>query len=149
MRIAFLLFFTCSVTVAQTPTSLRQKYGPPISETYRVRPEIIATVTSAKTGEICQILIKPASETQEGKPALLKSQLLNDVIDELAPKAERGTYIIGTFLNMTCLPNNDCWGTEESYERLEIYRYGGTDAYRDAYIHWKRDACKSLMSTNE
>jgi hypothetical protein len=146
MRTVILLFLTCTIATAQTSASLREKYGNPSSETYRVRPDINVTVTYAKTGEVCEMLIKPASETVNGKPSLLKSQSLKDVIDELVPKDERGTFIIGTFVNLVCLPNNDCAGVDESYQRLSIFSNGSTDAHRFATIRWKRDACESPKS---
>ena len=143
MRIVILLFICCAVAAAQTSTSLREKYGNPAYESYLVRPDISVTVTYAKSGEVCEMLIKPASESENGKPAVLKSQPLDEVIDELVPKDQRGKILMGTFVNIVCLPNNDCDGTNESYERLSIFRNGSTDAERFASIHWKRDACKA------
>jgi len=112
-----------------------------------VRPDIKLTVTYAKSGDVCEMLIKPASETQNGKPSLLKSQPLNEVIDELVPKEQRGAYLMGTFVNIICLPNDDCGGTDETYQRLSIFRNGGIDAHRYASIHWKRDVCKNPVPT--
>jgi hypothetical protein len=42
------------------------------------------------------------------------------VIDKLVPKSKRGKFIIGTFLNVTCLPEDDCAGTSERYENVTI-----------------------------
>jgi hypothetical protein len=137
-----LLFLTCIVASAQTSIALRQKYGQPTSETYNVRADMVVTVSYAKTGHVCEMLIKPTSETENGKPSLLKSQPLNEVIDELVPKEERGTYLMGTFVNIIGLPNDDC-GTDESYQRLSIFRNGGTDAHRYASIHWKLEVCQA------
>jgi hypothetical protein len=143
MRVAILLLLTAMVAGAQTPNSLRQKYGQPTSETYNVRPDIKVTVTYAKTGEVCEMLIKPFSETETGTRFLLKSQPLDKVIDELVPKDQRGKYLMGTFVNMVCLPNDDCGGTDASYERVSIFRNGSIDAHRFASIHWKREMCES------
>ncbi|HZE71633.1 MAG TPA: hypothetical protein VE135_19170 [Pyrinomonadaceae bacterium] len=147
MRIAIVFFLTGVVSTAQTSSTLREKYGQPVSETYNVRPDIKLTVTYAKSGDVCEMLIKPASETQNGKPSLLKSQPLNEVIDELVPKEQRGAYLMGTFVNIICLPNDDCGGTDETYQRLSIFRNGGIDAHRYASIHWKRDVCKNPVPT--
>ena len=147
MRIAIVFLLTAVVATAQTPSTLRQKYGPPASETYNVRPDIKVTVIYAKTGDVCEMLIQPASEMPNGKPSLLKSNPLNEVIDELVPKDQRGAYLMGTFANIICLPNDDCRGTDESYERLSIFRNGGIDAHRFASIHWKRDVCQTPPST--
>jgi hypothetical protein len=152
MRIAIFFLFTALVATAQTSSTLRQKYGQPTSatykgkptsETYNVRPGVKVTVSYAKSGDVCAMLIAPLSETENGKPSLLKSQPLDDVIDELVPKDQRGTYLMGTFLNITCLPDNDCYGTNENYKRLSIYRNGSIDAYRYASIHWKHRECQT------
>jgi hypothetical protein len=52
---------------------------------------------------------------------------VNTVLDEIAPKDERGKYKMGTFLNVICLPDNDCSGVSEDYERLAITKIGSTN----------------------
>jgi hypothetical protein len=148
MRMAVFLLLVCVVATGQTSSTLRQKYGQPTSETYNVRPNIKVTVTYAKTAEICEMLIQPIAETENGKPSLLKSQPLAEVIDELVPKEQRGKYLMGTFLNIICLPNNDCFGVEENYEKVLIHRHGSTDAHPYASIHWKTHTCARLDETN-
>ena len=145
MRIAIIFLLTTVVATAQTPSTLRQKYGQPTSETYdrqpaeiyKVRPDIRVTVRYTKRGEVCSMFIGPVSETTDGKPSLLKSQPLDEVIDELVPEDQRGAYLMGTFLNITCLPNNNCYGTRQDYKRLSIVHNGSIDAYRYASIVWK------------
>src|SRR5215471_9107902 len=149
MRIAFVILLTVVVATAQTGSTLRQKYGQPISDTYdgqpveiyRVRPDIKVTVRYTKHGDVCSMFIAPLSEVTNGKPSLLKSQPLDDVIDELVPKDQRGKYLMGTFLNITCLPNNDCDGTEEDYQTVLIHKHGSVDAHPYASISWKSRAC--------
>ena len=92
--------------------------------------------------------IAPLAEATNGKPSLLKSQVLDDVIDELVPKDQRGKYIIGTFLNITCLPNNDCYGTEEDYQRVLIHKHGSIDAHPYGSISWKGRACAERANGN-
>jgi len=43
------------------------------------------------------------------------------IIDELAPNSMRGKYLIAGFVNMACLPENDCYGSSVSYEKITIY----------------------------
>ena len=144
MRVVILLLLTCGIASAQTTASeLRHKYGQPVSETYNVRPDVTVTVTYAKSGAVCELLIKPSSKSETGKPPLLKSQPLNAVIDELVPTSQRGKYLMAGFVNIFCMPDGGCEGTEESYERLTIFRNGGTDAHRFASITWKRNACEN------
>jgi hypothetical protein len=146
MAVFFLLM--CVVATGQTSSTLRQKYGQPTSENYNVRPNIKVTVTYAKTSEICEMLIQPIAETEDGKPSLLKSEPLAEVIDELVPKEQRGKYLMGTFLNIICLSKNDCFGVEEDYEKVLIHRHGSNDAYPYASIHWKTQTCGRLAKTN-
>jgi hypothetical protein len=157
MRIAIILLLIAIVATAQTSSALRQKYGQPTSgthnerptsETYNVRPDIKVTVTYTKRGDVCEMFIAPVSETKDGKPFLLKSQPLDEVIDELVPKELRGKYLMGTFLNIICLPKNDCFGVDEDYQRLTIHVHGSTDAHPYASIHWKNRTCARLAKTN-
>ena len=155
MRIAIILLLTAVVATAQTSSTLRQKYGQPTSdiyngqpvEIYKVRPDIKVTVRYTKQGDVCSMFIAPLSETTNGKPSLLKSQPLDEVIDELVPEDQRGTHIMDTFLNMTCLPNNNCYGTQQDYKQLVIVHNGSIDAYRYVSIEWKHRKCQTPAST--
>ena len=152
MKAIVIVLLTCMFVSAQSSSDLRQKYGIPISETYKVRPDVVVTVTYAKTGEVCSMVIKPqpSSTKKETSTPVLKSKLLDEVIDELVLKEKRGKYLMGTFLNIICLPDNDCAGTSENYEKLSIYRNGSIDAHRYATIDWKSSACKQRRNpTNQ
>jgi hypothetical protein len=39
----------------------------------------------------------------------------------MVPRTIRGKHLIGRFVNAACLPENDCYGTSDSYERVTIY----------------------------
>jgi hypothetical protein len=144
MRTIIVTVLSCVIIAAQTSNDLSQKYGGPLSQTFKVRPGIVVTVTHAKTGEICEMLITPQLPTSSIKSsgAVLKSKELDEVVEELVPKDQRGKFLMGSFLNLTCLPDNDCGGMEEDYERVNIYRNGGIDAHRYATVQWKDNACK-------
>ena len=43
-----------------------------------------------------------------------------------------------TFLNITCLPQNDCTGSSEDYDKLTIYYNAGKDGVNYAVIQWKK-----------
>jgi hypothetical protein len=156
MRIACIFLLTSVVAAAQTSTTLHQKYGQPTSDTYdrqpveiyKVRADIKVTVRYTKHGDICSMFIAPLSEMTNGKPSLLKSDALDEVIDELVPKGQRGKYLMGTFLNITCLPKNDCYGTEENYQRVLIHKHGSIDAHPYASISWKSRACAQRAKGN-
>lgn len=157
MRIAIILSLLAVVATAQTSSTLRQKYGQPTSatysgrptsETYNVRPDIKVTVRYTKGGDVCEMFIAPTSETKDGKPSLLKSQPLDEVIDELVPKEQRGKHLTDTFLDIICLPKNDCFGVDWNYQRLTIHVHGSTDAHPYASIYWKHRTCARLAKTN-
>jgi hypothetical protein len=154
MRIAIILLLTAVAATAQTSSTLRQKYGQPTdsetykgrptSETYKVRPDIKVSVEYTKGGDVCEMFIEPVSGTKDGKPPLLKSQPLDEVIDELAPKESRGKHLMDTFLDIVCLPRNDCFGVDWNYQKLAIHVHGSTDAHPFASIRWRHRTCAQL-----
>ena len=143
MRVALLVAIVCVTVLGQTSDDLRQKYGSPLKESYLVRPGILVTVTYSKDGQICEMMIEPQPPSTPIKSSdeRIRSIVLNEIIDELVPIKERGKHLGSSFLNLTCLPRNDCAGTGESYEKLYIYRNGGDDLHRYATIQWKNKGC--------
>jgi hypothetical protein len=71
---------------------------------------------------------------------------VDTVLDEIAPKDDRGKYKMGTFLNVICLPDNDCAGVSEDYERLAITKIGSTNEYRYVSILYHSAECRRLDS---
>jgi hypothetical protein len=109
--------------IGQSGDDLRRKYGEPSSETFVVRPGVEVTATYAADRRITELLIAPGTSG-----ALIKSRgnglsrdSVDTIIDELAPLSLRGKYVIAGFLNVTCLPANDCAGSEVTYEKVTIY----------------------------
>jgi hypothetical protein len=49
------------------------------------------------------------------------------VIDELVPLSVRGKYVVAGFINMACLPANDCAGGSRTYEKVTIYYNGAPE----------------------
>ena len=76
---------------------------------------------------------------------IMTSKARTEKIDELVPVSDRGKFVIGTFLNMTCLPLDNGVGVESAYERVTIMRIGGTDKERYARIVWKMPACRGYF----
>ena len=144
MKIAFLLLILCTTATAQSSTGLRQKYGSPVKESYLVRDSILATASYNKEGrQVCEILIEPLppSTPIKSDDQKIKSGILDELINELVPMQERGKHLMSGFLNLTCLPRDDCAGTGEDYENVYIYRNGGIDSHRYATIQWKKVGC--------
>ena len=143
MKLAVLILLGCLSVSAQSPNRLRQKYGQPIRESYLVRDHVLATVTYNQAEQVCEMVIEPLPPSTPIKSSeeKLKSRILEEVIDEVIPMKERGKLIISSFLNLRCLPSNDCEGTGDDYEKVYIYRNGGVDAHRYATIQWKNAGC--------
>jgi len=85
---------------------------------------------------------KPSSLIKSGKNTL-DTKELTEVLDEIVPTNERGKFLIGTFDNITCLPENDCQGVQGKWEKVGIYRNGGTGNEHYATIQWHREECRS------
>jgi hypothetical protein len=140
MKTLLIILLTCTAVGAQTKDDLRKKYGEPVSETFVVRSGIVVTATYAPTGQIKELLIapQPSSASIKSKPSALNYDTLREIIDDLVPRKERGKYLMGTFLNITCLPQNDCAGSSEDYEKLNIYYNAGKDGANYVVIKWKK-----------
>jgi len=107
---------------AQSREELRRKYGTPISETFIVRPGIVATATYGTGGHIVEWLISPQNtEVIKTRNKTVNRESINAILDELVPRSVRGKPLAGGFLNVTCGPANDCAGSEQRYENVTIY----------------------------
>jgi hypothetical protein len=145
MKTLFAILFICISVNAQSQEALRKKYGPPISETLTIRTGVFVTVSYAETGDVCEMIIHPQQITLDFNSPItetMQSTTLTEIIDEVVPKSQRGKLIIGTFLNIVCLPLNNCFGSMSTYERVTIMRIGGDDKERYARIRWEGRACR-------
>jgi hypothetical protein len=133
----FLLFALQGSFPADSGQSLRDRYGPPIAENFLIRPGVVALASYGESGHVCEIVVSPKRLWN----STLGSERITDIIDELLPTRERGKYVIGTFVNAMCLPTMDCVGTDETWEKADIFRNGGTGEERYVRIHWRRDEC--------
>jgi len=122
---------------ADTVQSLRNRYGPPISENFLVRPGVIATATYGASGHVCEIVVSP----QRLWNSTLASTRTTEIIDELVPPSKRGKYVIGTFLDAVCFPTMDCGGSEQTWEKVDIVYNGSTGNEHYIRIHWRRGEC--------
>ena len=113
MKALFAILFICISANAQSQEELHKRYGTPISETLSIRPGVFVTVSYAETGAVCEMIIHPQQLTSDLNSPItetMQSTTLTEVIDELVPKSQRGKLIMGTFLNIVCLPLNNCFG---------------------------------------
>ena len=139
MKLVLILLILCGGVVAQSRDDLEKKYGEPISETFLLRPGIIVTASHNSNGQITEMVIAPlVTDLIKSKGNGLKRDALKQLIDELVPLSERGTPQIGGFLNIACLPENDCYGSYDSYEKLTVYYNAGkTGNVNYVVIKWK------------
>jgi len=137
---------------AKSPESLRQRYGQPISETFLVRPGIVVSATYGTSGNICELVISPRRMEPDPNNKMMKrwpgsdpinDDVLREIAEELVPKSEWGKYIMPTFIDGICMPQNDCAGVEEDYQNVAIFRSnaGVNGASRYETIRWKRTEC--------
>jgi len=124
---------------SDTAQTLRERYGQPISETYLVKPGVVIAASYGPRGHICNIVVSPERLWN----STFDSKQLTEIIDEVAPVNERGKFLIAGFLNAFCMPTNDCFGTESTYAKVHIVRFGSTDAEHYARIEWLRDECRN------
>jgi hypothetical protein len=99
---AFVLLLQASYP-ANTSQTLRQRYGPPISENFLIRPGVVATASYGSSGHVCQIVLSP----QRLWNSTLNSVNVGDLIDEVVPVSERGKQVIAVFVDAMCFPTMD------------------------------------------
>jgi hypothetical protein len=133
--------------LSKTSETLQQQLGKPISETYIVKPGILVTVGYGPSGQTCELVISPREPDVIVRKWPGSGEIDTDVLwgieDELVPKSERGKHIMDTFLNIICLPENDCSGVESNWEKITIYRNGGGKVGPHySKIEWKREECR-------
>ena len=121
----------------QNTQALRQKYGAPISESYLVRPGVIASASYGPSGNVCEIVLSP----QRLWNSTLDSKEVNQLAEELVPTSERGKVATGGIINGAC-PTDDCSGSDYEWEKVSIVRWGGNDQIHYVTIRWHRDECK-------
>ena len=116
----------CTAVVAQSRDDLKKKYGQPVAETFLVRPGMIVTASYNSTGQVTELLIAPQlTDLIKSKSRGLRQETLKEVIDELIPLSERGRGVFGGFMNIGCMPQNDCYGSYMDYEKVIIYYNAG------------------------
>jgi len=140
LKIFIILLMLSTGIAAQSRDDLKKKYGGPISETFLLRPGIAVTASHDSSGQITELVIAPlVTDLIKSKGNGLSRDVLKNLIDELVPVSVRGIPQIGGFLNLACLPANDCYGSYESYEKLTVYYNAGKNGNVNyAVIQWKK-----------
>ena len=130
---------------AMSGGTLRQHYGQPISETFLIRPGVVATATYGPDGQTCELLIAPKQSDGLIKnwpgAETIPYETLKEVENELVPSGERGKFKIAGFDDLMCGPDNSCWGTQQQWEKIVEYSNSGKNGARYAVIQWLRKEC--------
>jgi hypothetical protein len=135
-----LLLLVVVSACAQDSATLRKTYGAPVGEVYRLGDDVMLTTSFNAEGSICGLRVE--HETHGRK---LTDAELTPLLDQVAPASARGKYIIGTFLDVVCLPDNDCDGVSELYSRMKITKMGNTNEYRYASVGYLRPDCPGAV----
>jgi hypothetical protein len=132
----FVLLLASLALSAQSGEDLKRKYGDPVSETFQVRPGVGVTIRKAKDGTVTEMLITPLNATSliASRHMTFTQAAAKSVLDDLLPSSARGKFIIGTFLDVTCLPENDCGGSSEDYENVKITYNSARTAGQVRYV---------------
>jgi hypothetical protein len=142
---AFVCLMLATLALTQSRSTLQDRYGSLVGDVHRTSKGLLIKPTFAPNESLCAAHI-----TAEGRT--MKEDELETVVEELAPKDARGKYIIGTFLNLSCLETNDagqvtgaygCGGVSEDYERVTITKWGNTNDYNSADVVYYRRGCKT------
>ena len=128
--------------IAQTANEMRQKYGSPDDKGhYLVRPEIGMSVSFAKDGQACKVLIKsvPHMGREESFSEGLGSEMVSQIIDEIVPISVRGRR--GWEISFSGRV------TVTDYENVKIKRtmvskWDSSKGEREAEIVWKTRVCE-------
>ena len=121
----------------QSKAELRRKYGAPISEAFIVRPGITATATYGTGGRIIEWLISPRiTDLEKSGGRTLSYEAVKAVIDELVPPSVRGKQLGTGIRDVTCLPANDCDGSDQVYQNLRIYYNHGIAGLSYVVVQW-------------
>lgn len=145
MKVIILIFLSCIIANAQSTNELRQKYGAPTSETYsevyqartyneKTHLSVSVTVTYTKSREISGLLVeispylvKRDTTTNKAEDEL-KTELLQEVVDEILPFEKRGKRLVGGFKSGGC-SDDGCSGTFDRYEKVTIFYNANTHRY--------------------
>lgn len=128
-----------SLFAADPSVALRAKYGSPVSQTFRVRPSIGATATYDANGQIIQWVISPLNTDMiKSRGLALTKESADSVLEEIVPTSVRGKHVSSGVLNVTCMPDNDCWGSEQVFEHVTIYYNGETSRPKYVVVQWRK-----------
>jgi hypothetical protein len=144
---ACLVFLVIPLSKPVDTFDLRQRYGDPRTERFRVRPDVTLIVSYGTDHKSCVLEIEPRKEFLQEMVAneTLSKDLTDQLLDEIAPPGIRGKEIMPLGSNVV---SGSCNGgmTFGEYENLSInVSYGFCDktiGVHSATATFKRSACE-------
>ena len=129
----------CGTLAGQSRDYLKQKFGEPISETFMLGSDVSVTATYATGGRIKELVVSPRNTDlikSRGKTLLRAS--VTAIIDELVPNSTRGKRLAAELVNVSCIPDNDCNGNSETFEKIIIYYNSAAKGHvHYAVVQWR------------
>lgn len=119
--------------IGQVPEDWRKRYGPPESERYVFRDQILATVFYSAQAQVCKVKINPRTPQSRS--------VVEEVVNEIIPLNERGKEVRSIGLG-------GIGGGIESrlYERINISEativQGASETIQSATITWIGIQCR-------
>ena len=141
---ACLLFLAIPFSKPTDTFDLRQRYGDPETERFRIRPDVTLAVSYGTDGKACVLNIKPRKEFLEESVAneILTDETVDQLLEEIVPKSSWGKET---------LPRIGVAGScngEISFSHYENIDLTVTSAFCEtvkgvhgATVHFKRSAC--------
>ena len=123
----------------QSKEDLKRKYGEPLSEVFMARPGISVTATYGANGRVIELLISPSiTSIIKSRGATLSQDSVTAILNELVPDSVRGKGISAGFMNLVCMPENDCSGSSQEFQHVTIYYNAGKEGgLCYAVVKWK------------
>lgn len=126
MAKGFVVLLTLGVAVValgQTSADVSAKYRQITS--YELRPDVVMTPKYAADGQVCEMALERRQKTETGIffAASFTEEEVRQLVDELAPEAERGRNLT-RHLNTTV--DGGFITTEYTYENVVVHVYGIT-----------------------
>jgi hypothetical protein len=152
LRVAVLVFSFVNATHAQSAAALARKYATVTS--YEVRPGVFMTPTVSPQGKVCKMTVERhhLHENVLDSDTVLSDELIHELIDELAPSAQRGKELTGIDL---WFGSEDIIGSlaisRKTYENASVEIYGdthedGSSKNLTLVIFWKNSGCKATQN---
>ena len=87
-------------------------------------------------GRVSEMLIAPLGSDSlvRSRRTTFTDELAKRILDELVPVRSRGKFLIAGFVNGKCMPENNCAGSFESYEKVSIFYNSAAEAGKLCYV---------------